>query len=73
MGNTTAEVRLIGDWVDNLDTRHFTRYPGETTPNPARVHAQTDGLETESFTIMATTETTFNEHLSSTPGSATRI
>jgi hypothetical protein len=67
-GNTTAEVRLIGDWVHNLDTRSFTRYPLEVTPNPERVNAQVDGLSTRSFTALGTTETVFNERFTLNTG-----
>ena len=35
IGNTTFELSLIGDRVDNLDTRFMSRYPGEVKPYPA--------------------------------------
>jgi hypothetical protein len=67
-GNTTANVRLLGQWVHNVDTRHFVRYPGEVTPSPERINAQTDGLSTRSFATIATTETVFTEKISLNTG-----
>jgi hypothetical protein len=35
VGSTTFELAVIGDRVDNLDTRFTNRYPGEVKPFPA--------------------------------------
>jgi len=67
-GKTTAEVRLLGEWVHNVDTRNFVRYPGEVTPNPERINAQVDGLSTRSFSAFATTETALSERLALNTG-----
>jgi hypothetical protein len=61
VGNTTAEVRVIGDWVNNANTRSFTRYPLEVLVNPERKNAQLDKLRTHSTSAIATTETVFSE------------
>lgn len=68
VGQTTVDVKLIGDWVDNDDRRTFVRYPKEVTPNPERVNAQRDAIRTNSFSLLATTETAFSERVSFSTG-----
>lgn len=68
VGKTTAMLRVAGDWVSNLDTRYVTRYPGEVLPNPERRVYQKDGLETNGFSIIGTTETVFTEKITFNTG-----
>jgi hypothetical protein len=35
IGNTKIELGVVGDQIDNLDTRYLNRYPGELKPFPA--------------------------------------
>jgi hypothetical protein len=68
IGNTTAQVRLLSDWVHNVDTRNLVRYPAEVTPNPQRITAQVDGLRTHSLSAIATTETVLTEKITFNTG-----
>lgn len=60
---TTAEVKLVGDWINNFDKRTVARYPLEVLPNPERIVYQRDGLISSSFLALATTQTEFSERL----------
>lgn len=68
IGNTTATLRVLGDWVNNLDTRFLTRYPGEVLPNPERKVYQKDGLSTDTLAVIGTTETVFTERITFNTG-----
>jgi hypothetical protein len=68
VGNTTAQVRLLSDWVNNWDSRTFVRYPLEVTPNPQRINLQADGLRTHSVSAIGTTETVLNERMTFNTG-----
>ncbi|HZP60163.1 MAG TPA: hypothetical protein VFB27_07535, partial [Opitutaceae bacterium] len=35
VGKTTYELSVVGDRIENLDTRYLNRYPGEVKPFPA--------------------------------------
>lgn len=67
-GNTTALLRLARENVDNLDTRFFSRYPGEVTPNPERNGFQRDGMKSDSFVVTGTATTEFSDRLSVSAG-----
>lgn len=58
VGNTTAKLRLLGDRVDNLDTRYFTILKGEGATERSKYQA--DGIRSKSFAAIATTETELN-------------
>jgi len=68
IGNTTVDLKLIGDWVNNDDRRTFVRYPGEVKPNPQRVNSQRDAIRTNSHSAIATTETIFSERMTFNTG-----
>lgn len=70
VGKTSATLRVVGDWVRNLDTRFVTRYPGEVTPNPERRVYQKDGFNTHSLAFIATTETVFNDRITFNTGAS---
>ena len=78
VGNTTYQLTLLGDRVDNLNTRFVTRFPGEVRlfPAPAAtvlvpsanmnnqvVQLQTDGLESTMSSVSGTTVTTISPKL----------
>lgn len=60
-GETTAALTVTGDWVNNNNRRNFTRFAGEVTPSPERVHRQIDLLSVDTLSVIATTVTKFNE------------
>lgn len=68
IGKTTATLRVAGDWVNNIDTRFLTRYPGEVTPNPERKLYQKDGINTHTLSVIGTTETVFTDRITFNTG-----
>ncbi len=68
IGNTTVDLKVIGDWVNNDDRRTFVRYPGEVTPNPQRVISQRNIIHSHSYSAIATTETVFSERMTFNTG-----
>lgn len=78
VGNTTCQLTLLGDRVNNLDTRYMSRFPGEARlfPAPAAtvlvpaanmnsqiIQQQTDGMEATMTTLTGTTITTLSPRL----------
>jgi hypothetical protein len=77
VANTLIDVRLIGDRVNNLDTRFFTRYPGELRPYPFSTSPtrfidpsvqsseirvfDRQGVSTSSMSVIGKIETVVNE------------
>jgi hypothetical protein len=78
VGNTTYQLKLLGDRVNNLDTRFMTRFPGEARlfPAPAAtvlvpaanmnnqiVQQQTDGMEATMSALTGSTITVLSPRL----------
>ncbi|MBI5691895.1 MAG: hypothetical protein HZC55_17580 [Verrucomicrobia bacterium] len=78
LGNTTYQLTLLGDRVNNLDTRYMTRFPGEARlfPAPAAtvlvpaanmnsqiIMEQTDGMEATMSVLNASTITVLSPRL----------
>jgi hypothetical protein len=78
IGNTTCQLTLLGDRVNNLDTRYMSRFPGEARlfPAPAAtvlvpaanmnnqvIQEQTDGMEASMTTFTGTTITALSSRL----------
>jgi hypothetical protein len=79
MGNTTFEGQIVGERIDNLDTRSISRYPGESTPpgftstsaNPSPVSKASNaasgydqqGVKTDSLTFSGRVETVVSEKI----------
>ncbi len=68
VGKTAVSLTVLGDWVKNLDTRYFTRYAGEVLPNPERVNYESNGVRSNEFAAIATTETPLSEKITFNTG-----
>ena len=72
VGNTTVNLRLLGDWVNNNDALYYNKLApnaGRNDPvGPERDFYQRDALTTKSTTAMATTETIFTEKITVNTG-----
>jgi hypothetical protein len=84
MGNTTVEGRVLGERIDNLDTRSISRYPGEATPpgftstvaSPSPVSYASNaatgfdqqGVKTNGLTFSGRVETIFSDKITAFTG-----
>jgi hypothetical protein len=68
IGKTAVSLTVLGDWVHNDDKRTFIRYAGEVLPNPERINYQRDGIKTDEFAAIATTQTTLTDRVTLNTG-----
>ncbi|MCU0792081.1 MAG: hypothetical protein MUE42_04370 [Opitutaceae bacterium] len=61
VGNTTYRLSLLGDWVDNLDSKHMQQMPLAATPATRSTITQIDGAETKTLGVMTNTSTELND------------
>jgi hypothetical protein len=64
-GKTTDTLRVTGDWVSNVDTRYYTRYPNSiVTVDPAEnVLDNQEAVKSKTFRVLNQTETQFNDRV----------
>jgi len=65
IGKTTETLKATIDWVNNLDTRNYLRYPGSTViaDTPTIITDDQESVDSKSFRIINQVETPFNEHI----------
>ncbi len=78
VGNTTLQLTVLGDKVDNLDTRYMKRFPGEAKPFPSPAATvllpaaqmnnqilmqQSDGVTSKTSAVTGLADTVINEKL----------
>jgi|GEM_PF-363884 len=84
MGNTTFEGQVLGERIENLDTRTLSRYPGAAVPpgftstaaNPSPVNKASNGVsgydqqgvKTNALTFSGRVETVFSEKITAFAG-----
>jgi len=79
IGNTSLQLTLLGEHIDNLDTRYLTRFVGEARPFPTPastllvpaaqmnnqvVITQGDGIDSKMTSAMFNTDTKFSDTVS---------
>lgn len=67
VGNTTYTLSLLGDWVDNLDSRYVTNMPLAAPATQSNV-THTDGTESSMGAIMASTTTELTDQVAFNTG-----